>query len=62
MSEPCSKCGMSELYIQITEGWNCVCDLLIENGNCPECLFLPEKCKCVTKIVVQTPEPEETSK
>ncbi len=48
-NEGCEKCEMSYL----TTGWDCVCDLLVEAGNCPDCLNLPEKCKCEKKILHQ---------
>ena len=38
----CERCG---LY-SISDKWDCVCDLLLENGNCPGCLFLEENCRC----------------
>jgi hypothetical protein len=38
----CEKCGVSELL----HGWDCVCDLLIANGNCQTCLYTPEYCTC----------------
>lgn len=40
----CEKCGASELIFG--NGWDCVCDLLIANGNCKICMYSPEYCKC----------------
>lgn len=38
----CQKCNIS---VEVPQ-WDCICDLLIENGNCPECLCIPSKCRC----------------
>ena len=45
----CEKCGSSELIFGI--GWDCVCDLLIENGNCKNCMCYTEYCKCPKESV-----------
>jgi len=42
--EGCEKCGSSELIFGI--GWHCICDLLIANGNCKNCMYGPEYCIC----------------
>lgn len=50
--EPCEKCGVSALS---QPGWGCVCDLLIDAGNCPKCMLLPERCVCEHAITRMTP-------
>jgi hypothetical protein len=49
-SEKCNKCNPSS---ELPDGWDCVCELLMEAGNCPECLNLPEKCACEKTIIHQ---------
>lgn len=44
----CERCEISYL----TNGWDCVCDLLIEAGNCPKCLNIPSYCRCEHRPVV----------
>lgn len=48
----CQKCNISVEAPQ----WDCICDLLIENGNCPECLCIPSKCRCNSQDRPSTPE------
>jgi hypothetical protein len=45
----CNKCDPTN---EFPESFGCVCDLLIEAGNCPGCLNLPEKCECAPKKIV----------
>jgi len=44
--DTCDGCGVS--YLE--DGWMCVCELLIQEGNCPGCLYLPENCKCEREV------------
>lgn len=53
--EHCERCGISDIS---QPGWDCVCDLLLEAGNCPGCMNIPEKCVC---IHITTTIEDETS-
>jgi len=65
VNDACEGCGVSYLeYLGV--GMMCVCDLLIEAGNCPGCLYLPENCKCIrvvrpTEIIDQNIHTENTT-
>ena len=45
----CEKCGMFEMVFE----WDCVCDLLIANGNCNTCMYISEYCICQNDNVDQ---------
>jgi hypothetical protein len=42
--EPCQGCGIFNLAS--SSDWDCVCDLLLEAGNCPQCMNVPRYCTC----------------
>lgn len=46
-SAECKKCGSP---------YECVCDLLIENGNCPTCMKLVCTCITSTSDKIDTPQ------
>ena len=45
----CDRCGMSSFF----DGWDCVCDLLIDAGNCSRCLKVPSYCRCPPTLLGQ---------
>lgn len=47
----CQKC----LGPDYQGNWDCICEYLIDMGNCPNCMNIPEKCNCVSSYPV-TPE------
>ena len=55
--EPCQRCGMSELT---TPGWDCVCALLIDMGNCPQCMCIPDRCTCPLRMHRQCANTDES--
>ena len=55
-TEKCDKC---EFHKYIDEGLTCcICQDLIDNGNCPNCLFYGDYCKCSVEYHFDSKETE----
>lgn len=60
---PFGECNKCEFHKYIDEGLtSCICKDLIEQGNCPNCLFYGDYCKCIVEYHFYSKEIEESVK
>ena len=56
----CDKCEFHK-YIDLGLT-SCICSILVDNGNCPICMFYGDNCKCVIECHFESKEIEMSMK